>query len=74
MQLPMIGTWKVTVNGARPFTIHGDQYFEVHMTHVEDRSDHLVRVPVHAVKSPLEPGKLATVTFLMGQVTEVIAG
>ena len=74
MSLPMIGTWKVTVNGARPFNIHGDQYFEVHVTNVDDRTDHLVRVPAHAVSAPLEPGSRATLTFLMGQVTEVTAG
>lgn len=71
MALPMIGTWKVVVNGARPFNIHGDNYLEMHVTNVDDRTDHLVRVPSHAVKTALEPGTRATLTFLMGQVTEV---
>lgn len=73
MPLPMIGTWTVVVNGARPFAIHGDAYFEVHVTHLEDRTDHLVRVPAHAVAGTLEPGTRATLTFLMGQVTEIRA-
>ena len=74
MPLPMIGTWNVIVNGARPFAIHGDSYFEVHVTHVDDRTDHLVRVPAHAISQSLEPGSRVTLTFLMGQVTEVRAG
>ena len=70
MSLPMIGTWTVTVNALRPFTIHGDEYVELHVTRVdEDRSSHLVRVPKHAMKAPVEAGARVTLTFLMGQVT-----
>jgi len=68
----MIGTWIVTVNALRPFTIHGDEYLELHITRVdEDRSSHLVRVPKHALKTTVVAGAQATLTFLMGQVTEV---
>jgi hypothetical protein len=71
MPLPMIGTWVVTVNAVRPFDIHGDRYLELHVTRADDPSDHLVRVPQHAVKADLAPGRRVTLTFLMGQVTEV---
>ncbi len=71
MPLPMIGTWTVAVNAVRPFTIHGDAYFELHVTHEQDGSDHLVRVPQHALAGPVLPGTRVTLTFLMGQVTEV---
>lgn len=74
MPLPMIGTWTVTVNAVRPFDIHGDRYFELHVTRLDDRSDHLVRAPAHAVKVDLQPGGLVTLTFLMGQVTDVRGG
>lgn len=74
MPLPMIGTWNVIVNTARPFSIHGDAYFEVHVTNVADQTDHLVRIPAHAIGGTPEPGSLATLTFLMGQVTEVRLG
>jgi hypothetical protein len=67
----MIGTWTVAVNAVRPFTIHGDAYFELHVTHEQDGSDHLVRVPHHALSGPVSPGARVTLTFLMGQVTEV---
>ena len=72
MSMPMIGTWTVTVNATRPFTIHGDEYLELHVTRVdEDRNDHLVRVPKHALRIVPAPGSRVTLTFLMGQVTEV---
>jgi len=71
MPLPMIGTWTVTVNESRPFTIHGDEYLELHVTHAEDASHHLVRVPRHAATMPVPIGGRVVLTFLMGQVTEV---
>ena len=71
MALPMIGSWTVVVNAARPFTIHGDAYLELHVTHEQDGSDHLVRVPEHAISGTVRVGVRATMTFLMGQVTEV---
>ena len=73
MPLPMIGNWTVTVNDLRPFTIHGDEYFEMHVTHAADNSDHLVRVPRHAALTPVVAGTRVVLTFLMGQVTEVRA-
>ena len=73
MQLPMIGTWTVRVNEVRPFAIHGDLYAELHITRLEDQTDHLVRVPQHALKGDILLGKTAAITFLMGQVTEAVA-
>lgn len=71
MPTPMVGTWAVTVNAARPFTIHGDQYLELHVTKADDATNHLVRVPIHAVRCDPAAGTRATLTFLMGQVTDV---
>ena len=71
MAVPMIGSWTVAVNAARPFTIHGDVYVELHVTHEQDGSDHLVRVPAHAMSGAVVAGTRVTMTFLMGQVTEV---
>ncbi|HEX8915703.1 MAG TPA: hypothetical protein VF796_25340 [Humisphaera sp.] len=71
MPLPMIGTWTVTVNAAKPFAIHGDAYLELHVTRADDGSDHVVRVAEHALRGPVTPGGRATLTFLMGQVTEL---
>lgn len=71
MQPPMIGSWTVAVIAVRPFAIHGDAYFELHVTDEADGSNHLVRVPQHATASPPTAGSRATLTFLMGQVTEV---
>ena len=71
MSPPMIGTWTVLVNAVRPFTIHGDAYLELHVTNEQDRSDHLLRVPQHAVGGAVTVGARVTMTFLMGQVTEV---
>lgn len=71
LPLPMIGTCAVVVNAVRPFAIHGDAYLEMHVTLDDGGSDHLVRVPQHAVASVPVAGSRATLTFLMGQVTEV---
>ncbi len=73
MSLPMIGTWTVVVNAVRPFTIHGDAYLELHVSHLQDGTEHIVRVPQHAAASPPAAGARVTLTFLMGQVTEVRA-
>jgi hypothetical protein len=67
----MVGSWTVTVNAARAFTIHGDLYFELHVSRTDDQSDHLLRVPQHAIKGEVATGAAATITFLMGQVTEL---
>jgi hypothetical protein len=71
----MVGSWTVLVNGVRPFTIHGDLYYELTVARTDDTSESnssggfLLRVPQHATASPPEPGQRLIVTFLMGQVT-----
>jgi hypothetical protein len=67
----MLGSWVVEVEGVRPFTIHGDLYFELHTRRAENPDVVLVlRVPQHAFSS-VEPaaGQRWELTFLMGQVT-----
>ncbi|MDB5296298.1 MAG: hypothetical protein JWO31_2281 [Phycisphaerales bacterium] len=71
MSMPMVGSWVVVVNAVRPFAIHGDGYLELHVTNEADGSQHLVRVPGHATAGPVAAGDRVTLTFLMGQVTEV---
>ena len=71
MPPPMIGTWNVDVLGVRPFTIHGDLYYELHVADpAEAGRVFALRVPQHACTGG-EPqaGERYALTFLMGQVT-----
>ena len=70
MPPPMIGNWSVEVKAVRPFTIHGDVYYEIHVLN-PDNPEQLValRVPEHAVQGAPQVGEKLTLTFLMGQVT-----
>ena len=68
----MVGSWSVEVKAVRPFTIHGDVYYELHVVRLDDpagQSVLAVRVPRHAVDSEPKAGDRLSVTFLMGQVT-----
>ena len=67
----MIGSWPVLVHAVRPFSIHGNLYFELHVTRLdEDQTQALaIRVPQHAVAPPPQVGERLSLTFLMGQVT-----
>jgi hypothetical protein len=68
----MIGTWTVDVKAVRPFTIHGDLYYELHVTRPEQPEQGLaIRVPQHAAQAEPQPGQRLVLTFLMGQVTGV---
>ena len=71
MNAPMVGSWSVRVNEVRPFTIHGDLYYELHVTRLEadPSGDLAIRVPQHAVATIPKPGDKLSITFLMGQVT-----
>jgi hypothetical protein len=64
----------VDVKAVKPFTIHGDLYYELHVTRSDDPAladrAFAVRVPQHAAKSEPKPGDRLTLTFLMGQVTK----
>jgi hypothetical protein len=68
----MIGSWTVQVKAARPFSIHGDVYYEVQAVRTNDPSGTLVtvRLPQHATAGEPQPGQTLLVKFLMGQVTE----
>ena len=69
---PMIGTWTVTIHAVRPFTIHGDVYYELHVTRAEQPDQFLaLRIPEHAARSAPVVGQTVVVTFLMGQVTNM---
>ena len=48
-QPPMIGSWQVLVHAVRPYTIHGDLYYELHITRLDEDSaqGYAVRVPQH---------------------------
>jgi len=71
MTPPMIGNWGADVQAVRPFTIHGDQYYELHVTKADDAGGQMtaVRVPQHAIDGVPRAGERLTLTFLMGQVT-----
>jgi hypothetical protein len=71
MPPPMIGSWSVEVMGVRPFTIHGDLYFEVVVEEPEAAGRMIgLRVPQHAIDGEPRVGERLVVTFLMGQVTQ----
>ncbi len=73
MTLPMSGKWRVLVHGVRAFTIHGDEYLELHIEPVEPKmpgSVYSVRVSSHAIGDrSIASGQIVVLTFLMGQVT-----
>jgi hypothetical protein len=71
MQPPMIGSWTVQVQAAKPYTIHGDLYYQVQAFQTNDpaKSPLLLRIPQHALSTEPAEGQILTVTFLMGQVT-----
>lgn len=71
MTLPMVGSWPVVVHAARPFAIHGDQYFELDITRTDEEGNagFRVRVPSHAFEKTPTAGDRLVLAFLMGQVT-----
>ena len=73
MNAPMVGSWSVDVKAVKPFTIHGDLYYELHVIRSGDPSDQLLalKVPQHAAAGEPRVGQTLEVTFLMGQVTAV---
>ena len=73
MNAPMVGSWSVEVNRVNPFAIHGDQYYELLITRLDDPTAAVlaVRVPQHAVSAVPQPGDRLEISFLMGQVTTV---
>ena len=71
MNAPMVGNWLVEVKAVRPFTIHGDLYYELHVARTDEPEGQVfaLRVPQHATQGVPQPGERLEVTFLMGQVT-----
>jgi hypothetical protein len=69
----MVGSWTVTIQAIRPFTIHGDLYYELHVNKGGDENLLALRVPQHACGTPVKVGDRVEMTFLMGQVTAVKA-
>jgi hypothetical protein len=68
----MIGTWTATIHAVRPFTIHSDLYYELHVTRPEQPDQLLaIRAPQHAARTAPTEGQTVVVTFLMGQVTNI---
>ncbi len=66
----MVGTWQVRVHAVRPFTIHSDVYYELHIERPETPGQFLgVRMPQHASPEPPQVGDELELTFLMGQIT-----
>lgn len=73
---PLAGSWTVDVDAARPFTIHGDVYYDLSGTRVDDPAAAgpvVLRVAAHAVPTGTPTAGRLRVTFLMGQVTAVTA-
>lgn len=72
MQPPMIGSWTVRVEAVKPFTIHGDEYYELHVVRTNDAEGNVMalRVPRHALGAVPQAGQVLLVKFLMGQITE----
>jgi hypothetical protein len=68
----MIGSWTVQVKAVRPFSIHGDQYYELQAVRTNDVSGELfsIKLPQHAIASVPQAGQTLLVKFLMGQVTD----
>ncbi len=73
MQFPITGSWSIQIQDVRPFTIHGDIYYEIHAMRRDDGTSNevLLRVPEHACKSKPLAGQRAVAIFLMGQVTSI---
>ena len=71
MNAPMVGSWRVEVKAVRPFTIHGDLYYELHVVRTDEPGGQVLalRVPQHATEGVPQGGDQLDVTFLMGQVT-----
>ena len=70
-QPPMIGSWPVLVHAVRPYTIHGDLYYELQVTRLDvtEPTGYAVRVPQHAISPAPTEGERLSLTFLMGQIT-----
>ena len=75
MQPPMIGSWTVRVKAVKPFTIHGDLYYELQGVRANDAAGEVfaIRIPRHATAGEPHAGQTLLIKFLMGQATEAKA-
>ncbi|MBC7785399.1 MAG: hypothetical protein H7144_16320 [Burkholderiales bacterium] len=75
MRPPMIGSWQATIDAAKPYQIHGDHYYELLLTLIDEPNGNpsgiSVRVPSHAFEADPATGQRVEITFLMGQATGV---
>ncbi len=75
MKPPMVGSWQVQIVAARPYAIHGDNYFELLISRLDtpegDLPEAILRAPAHAFTTSPAEGQRAVIGFLMGQVTSV---
>lgn len=73
MSFPIVGSWIVRVEATRPFAIHGDRYFEMQITRLDEPSatQSIVRIPELAIVGAPLVGERYSITFLMGQITSV---
>ncbi len=73
MSLPIVGSWTVRIEAFRPFTIHGDRYFELQIIRLDEPSttQTIVRIPEHVIAGAPQVGERYSITFLMGQITSM---
>ncbi len=73
MSFPIVGSWIIRIEATRPFSIHGDRYFEMQITRLDEPTEtpSIVRIPEHAIAGAPCVGQRYSITFLMGQITAV---
>jgi hypothetical protein len=73
MNAPMVGSWSIEVKAVKPFTIHGDLYYELHVVKTDDAAGatFAIKVPQHAADEMPQVGQRFMASFLMGQVTQL---
>lgn len=61
------------VQAVRPFSIHGDLYYELQAVRTNDAQGTVLslKIPQHAAGFEPRAGETYMIKFLMGQVTEV---
>jgi len=70
MPLPLFGPLTVLIHTVRPYSIHGDLYYELQISPPDAPATiSALRIPNHLINPPPAPGETLTLTFLMGQVT-----
>jgi len=70
MPFPLFGPLTVLIHTVRPYSIHGDLYFECLVSPTDNPADRsALRLPNHLINPEPRPGETLTLTFLMGQVT-----